>query len=275
MEKSITPLIQAAFLGHANLVSVLIDKGAGVNKPEPCNGMIALHVAAEWGHREVAIYLDHGADMNARDKDGFTPLHAAAQTGHLPLVDLLILRGADLNLGSNQGVTPLILAAQKGHLEIVKLLVEKGAVVDQPANDGYLNVAKLLVNKGADIHQASNQGLTPFQVAALCGQNEVADYLMSKGATFEAVGTSVKVCKCCGAANATMKCAICLTVYYCSPECQKKDWKEGGENRHKIQCAALVEARYMEKAKREIEEKIARFGLRDIAGNNEGAGPSN
>ena len=86
---------------------------------------------------------------------------------------------------------------------------------------------------------------------------------MSKGATFEAVGTVAKVCKCCGAANATLKCAVCLSVYYCSPECQKKDWKEGGGNRHKIQCAALTEARarYVEKAKMEIEEKMVEFGL--------------
>ena len=76
---------------------------------------------------------------------------------------------------------------------------------------------------------------------------------------------AAEVCKCCGAGNAPMKCALCLSVYYCSPECQKKDWKEGGENRHKIQCAALTEARarYMEKAKREIKEKMTRFGLQE------------
>jgi hypothetical protein len=36
------------------------------------------------------------------------------------------------------------------------------------------------------------------------------------------------------------------------------DWKEGGENRHKVQCKSLIEikARYVEKSKREIEEKI-------------------
>jgi hypothetical protein len=74
-----------------------------------------------------------------------------------------------------------------------------------------------------------------------------------------------------------MKCALCLSVYYCSPECQKKDWKEGGENRHKIQCAALTEARarYVEKAKREIEEKIAEFGMQECAEGDKGAGPSN
>ena len=64
---------------------------------------------------------------------------------------------------------------------------------------------------------------------------------MSKGATFEATGTLVRVCKCCGAADADLKCALCLTVYYCCKACQVKDWKEGGENSHKVQCKRLIE----------------------------------
>ena len=126
------------------------------------------------------------------------------------------------------------------------------------AQRGHLSVIKLLVKKGADILQESSHGLTPLHQAALEGHSEVVDYLLSKGATYEATGTPAKACKCCGAANATMKCALCLTIYYCSPECQKKDWMKGGENRHKIQCARLVESRaiYIEKAKREIEEQM-------------------
>ena len=77
---------------------------------------------------------------------------------------------------------------------------------------------------------------------------------MSKGATFEATGTLAKACKCCGAAHADLKCGLCLTVYYCCKACQERDWKEGGENRHKVQCKSLIEikARYEEKFKREI-----------------------
>ena len=74
-------------------------------------------------------------------------------------------------------------------------------------------------------------GATPLHRAALKGHQEVVDYLMSKGATFEATGTLAKVCKCCGADDASLKCALCLTVYYCCKGCQVRDWKEGGENK--------------------------------------------
>jgi ankyrin repeat protein len=57
------------------------------------------------------------------------------------------------------------------------------------------------VKRGANIHQADDEGVTPLQMAALKGHQEVVDYLMSKGATFEATGTLAKVCKCCGAAQ--------------------------------------------------------------------------
>jgi hypothetical protein len=105
--------------------------------------------------------------------------------------------------------------------------------------------------------------VTPLHQASLKGHQEIVDYLMSKGAIFEATGTIAKVCKCCGAADAYLKCALCLTVYYCCQDCLLRDWKEGGENRHKVQCKSLIEIRerYVKKCQREIEEKIARFGV--------------
>ena len=78
-------------------------------------------------------------------------------------------------------------------------------------------------------------------------------------------GTLAKVCKCCGASGADLKrCTQCMTFCYCSTECQRKDWKEGGENRHKVQCARLKEqkALYKEKKAKEIEERLAELGLR-------------
>ena len=353
-EVSTTPLIQAALNGHADAIRVLISRGAEVNKPEPSDGNTALHAAAQEGHllviellmskgarhdvrsnygrtplfqaafKEAAIcLLDHGADVNAKDNLRFTPLMLAAQEGHLPLVDLLVLRGADLDLANNEGATPLIKAAQNGRLEVIKFLVEKVAVVDQPANDGgtaldhasldghldvvqfllsaganinhldvkgmsplyaaaqngHIEVVKLLVKEGANINQASDLGITPLHQAAIEGHQEVVDYLIRKGSKFEARGTPAKACKCCGATDVPLKfCTGCGVICYCSPECQLKDWREGGENRHKVQCKRLVEIRasYVEKTKKEIEEKMARFGVSSSnAGNSGGgAGPS-
>jgi hypothetical protein len=53
VERSIIPLIQAAVLGHANVMSALIEMGADVNKPEPCNGNTAPYGAAQLGSSEL------------------------------------------------------------------------------------------------------------------------------------------------------------------------------------------------------------------------------
>jgi ankyrin repeat protein len=80
------------------------------------------------------------------------------------------------------------------------------------AQGGHLKVIKLLVKKGANIHYASDEGVTPLHVAALQGRQEVVDYLMSKGSTCEATGTLAKACMCFGAADASLKCGLCLTL---------------------------------------------------------------
>ena len=64
-----------------------------------------------------------------------------------------------------------------------------------------------------------------------------------------------------------------IRTCYCCEKCQKRDLREGGENSHKVQCKMLVEIRtmYAENAKREIEEKMARWGVLS----REDGGPSN
>ena len=49
-EMRFTPLIQAASFGHANVMSVLIERGADVDKPEPCEGTTSLHAAVQQKH---------------------------------------------------------------------------------------------------------------------------------------------------------------------------------------------------------------------------------
>ena len=60
--------------------------------------------------------------MNARNNNGETPLHWAAQEGHTEIARALITAGAKVNLADNYGRTPLNLAALHGHTETVEIL---------------------------------------------------------------------------------------------------------------------------------------------------------
>ena len=87
-----------------------------------------LHEAAKKKDVEaVKVLLKAGADVNARDKDGGTPLYAAVFWGHVELVKLLLEAGANVNAKGIGGDTPLHLAAIQGNVGAVKVLREAGA----------------------------------------------------------------------------------------------------------------------------------------------------
>ncbi len=118
-----TPLHLAAFFGHAQTASFLLEHGADVHamSMNPTNNT-PLHAACANGKREVAeVLLDHGADVNAVSR-GFTPLHLAAVNGDEELVELLLSAGADVNAHLDTGETLRELASQKGHERVVDLL---------------------------------------------------------------------------------------------------------------------------------------------------------
>ncbi len=71
-----------------------------------------------------------GADVNAKDQGGWTPLHFAAYEGKTEYFNLLIAKGADVNVKTLKGETPLKLAMSKAHLGLADILREKGAKED-------------------------------------------------------------------------------------------------------------------------------------------------
>ena len=75
----------------------------------------------------VLKLLQQGADVNAQDIDGLTPLSLAAGNGHTEVAQLLIQNHADVNAKDNYGETPLIWAASSGHTEVAELLRSYGA----------------------------------------------------------------------------------------------------------------------------------------------------
>lgn len=92
-------------------------------------GLTPLHHFARHGDVEkAALFLDHGAELHARDEDiGSTPLGWAAKFGHLPMVELLLQRGAKPNLPDDPPwATPLAWATRRGHPAIADRLRQHG-----------------------------------------------------------------------------------------------------------------------------------------------------
>ncbi|MDD2920661.1 MAG: ankyrin repeat domain-containing protein [Anaerolineales bacterium] len=120
------PLGLACFFGHYEAAKYLIKAGASPNSPSRnALNVTPLYSAAAADHvKIVSLLLDHNADPNVREQEGYAPLHAAAQNGNSEILRILLFNGANLNLRSNDGKLPLDLALEAGHKEAAGLLRE-------------------------------------------------------------------------------------------------------------------------------------------------------
>jgi ankyrin repeat protein len=125
-----TPLGLASFFGHGGVVEYLLSRGAEANLASRNRMQVMpLHSAVAGRHIGIArTLLEHGADVNAAQQDGFVPLHGAAQNGQADMIELLLEYGADVNAQNAEGLTALAIAVQEGHAGAAELLRQHGAM---------------------------------------------------------------------------------------------------------------------------------------------------
>ena len=127
-----TPLHLAAFFGRIPVVELLLSAGAPVNEiSHNPSELRPLHSAVAHRQPQVALEIARaliaaGADVNATQHGGWTPLHAAALHGNVPLVRLLLDAGAAADAKNETGQTPASLARSKNHKDVAALLAQRG-----------------------------------------------------------------------------------------------------------------------------------------------------
>lgn len=130
-----TLLHHAAGFGTLKATRLLLERGADPNATNQ-TGATPLHWAVQ-EEPKVRLLLSRGAQVNSKTSDGRTPIFLAAlQPDNQAVLRLLLARGADPNAATLIGRTPLMAASLNGVVPAMKLLIEKGAKVGTPAGDG-------------------------------------------------------------------------------------------------------------------------------------------
>ena len=188
-----TPLHLAADRGYLPLVELLIAHGANVSVRDH-GGSSPLDEAALRGYRIIAHTLIlRGAHLDeANPQTGDTPLNEAASKGNREVVELLLALGANRNRRDRSGATPLENAARARHTGALEALLAKespeasGALLHEAALKGQTEIADILVSKGANVDARDKTGATPLHQAALKGNLAIARLLLDHGAAVDA-----------------------------------------------------------------------------------------
>jgi ankyrin repeat protein len=189
------PLHFAANIGDLGKVESELKRGTPVDLPEAIKQSTALMFASERGFSEIVERLvASGANVNHKNKYGFTALHAAVSGQHLAVVKYLVKKGAEIDAQDNLGQTPLYFAAERGSLDLTRVLVENGADVNKKSQKSWsplyaatssnsLDVVKFLIEHKATVNYKTGDGAhSPLLVAAFNNNAEMVRLLLDSGA---------------------------------------------------------------------------------------------
>jgi len=189
------------------------EAGLSQETPTPPPAMSTFAVRMnKWGLRSLARSIMNGGDLDARGKDGRSPLHYAVRKDSARKVQALLNVGVDIDAQDNNGQTSLHYAIARGDLGVVRVLLEAGAdaairdnsgrgvlqcapegsevaqILQGHLNEQLLRVAgggarvDALINAGAKVDARDERGMTPLHHAATNGNDDAVQALLNAGA---------------------------------------------------------------------------------------------
>lgn len=209
---------RAAHAGNTKAIERHLAEGADVNAKDGKFGVTLLSWAALGRQIDaVELLILKGADINARNNDGNTPLHTAAFLGENEIAQLLVKNGADVNVRNDDGDVPMnsleadwettkYIAGwlkikvdqekvESGRAQVEALLRQHGARAANPhrndlctaAKNGNIEALRKCLGTGADVNLRDREyGVTPLAWAAFVGHREIVELLIRSGADVNA-----------------------------------------------------------------------------------------
>ena len=202
-----TCLTLAAWNGHTEIVRYLVDLPEGDVNHAYGFAATALHCAARQKHPDVVkVLIDAGADIEAQDNDGYSPLFLPSISGGVDTVKVLLRAGADVRATDTTGNTCLMFAAHHGHIETVRTLLCMPEVgLDNPgehgstalhdaACQGHPDVLQALLDAGADTEAKDAEGRSVLLVASSTHEVKSVKVLVEAGAEVRATDDEGNTC---------------------------------------------------------------------------------
>lgn len=145
----------------------------------------------------VDLFVRSNFNIHINDEEGTPVLLVALKKGYTVIAGILINKGADVNAYDRRGMTPLLLVCGKqmhGYKSIAEMLIKRGAFVNDRDSLGFTplllslsggtaEVAELLIERGADVFVRGKNGKSALALANSSGNTRIAELLKIKGVT--------------------------------------------------------------------------------------------
>ena len=160
------PLLLTVFL----LFNFVLAK----SQNEATQNLLNASLHGDWQGMKAAILS--GADVNATDENGDTPLLMVTRLSYFKQTKFLVENGANVNVANKKNITPLHYAVEYNNVQMIKLLLDNQANTEAVDNinetpmhwacwTGNIKAAKLLIKYGANPHPINNTGIKPIDLA--------------------------------------------------------------------------------------------------------------